>query len=70
MKTLLATLYGKYETTLDEQFQKASPAATSRFELVYDDMSLVAQVHSPVSRFGNFSLSNPGYTLLGQFRNR
>ena len=51
---LLATLYGKYETTLDEQFQKSSPAATSRFELVYDDMFPIAEVRLPLRSLWRF----------------
>lgn len=64
MKTLLATLYVKYESTLSEEFQGASPAATSRFEHVYDDMFPIAKVGLLLDDVGHFYSLCLGYPLL------
>ena len=44
MKTLLAAIYQTYETKLSPEFEKLSPTATSRFELVYDDAFPIMKV--------------------------
>jgi hypothetical protein len=46
MKTLLAAIYQKYSTTLIPAFEKLSPTAVSRFELVYDDSFPIVEVRS------------------------
>jgi hypothetical protein len=49
MKTLLAAIYQTYSTTLNKEFEKLSPTATSRFELVYDDLFPIAEVRATVA---------------------
>ncbi|KAJ5176974.1 uncharacterized protein N7482_002851 [Penicillium canariense] len=46
MKTLMAAIYQEYTTKMDREFEKSSPTATSRFELVYDDHFPIREVRS------------------------
>lgn len=48
MKTLLVALYQQYTTTVSPAFRHMSPTATSRFELVYDDLLPIAEVCFPL----------------------
>ncbi|GAD94318.1 benzoate 4-monooxygenase cytochrome P450, putative [Paecilomyces variotii No. 5] len=46
IKTLLASIYSSYRTTLAQEFKGLSPTATSRFELVYDDSFAIDEASS------------------------
>lgn len=46
IKALLVAVYQQYSTVVSHEFQHLSPTATSRFELVYDDLFPISEVCS------------------------